>query len=309
MADRTWPGLLLVLTGTICWGVGGTVSQYLFQEADVPVTWLVSVRLLLSGAGLLFLAWMFRGRAAVVRVVRDRRALGSLILFGIFGMLGVQYTYMASISEGNAAVATLLQYSAPVFIIAWVLLRQPAEVTKREGTAVMMALSGTFLLLTNGSVSALSVPVPAVLWGLLSGAALAFYTLYAGPLLREWGSMTVIGWAMLIGGAAVAFLHPPWQIDTSAWTLTVLAYFLFVVFFGTMLAFWFYLESLRFLKPQVTSVLGSMEPLSAVVTSIVWLQIAFGGWQMLGGALILGMTFYLTLGKPPEKAGQEEETA
>ena len=35
-----------------------------------------------------------------------------MILFGLFGMLAVQYTYFASIKEGNAAVATLLQYLA-----------------------------------------------------------------------------------------------------------------------------------------------------------------------------------------------------
>ena len=44
-----------------------------------------------------------------------------MILFGLFGMLAVQYTYFASIKEGNAAVATLLQYLAPIFITVYLL--------------------------------------------------------------------------------------------------------------------------------------------------------------------------------------------
>ncbi|SUM34987.1 multidrug ABC transporter permease [Staphylococcus gallinarum] len=38
-------------------------------------------------------------------------------------MLLVQYSYMASINYGNAAVATLLQYIAPLYIIIWYVLR------------------------------------------------------------------------------------------------------------------------------------------------------------------------------------------
>ena len=46
-----------------------------------------------------------------------------MILFGLFGMLAVQYTYFASIKEGNAAVATLLQYLAPIFITVYLLFK------------------------------------------------------------------------------------------------------------------------------------------------------------------------------------------
>ena len=47
----------------------------------------------------------------------------TLIIYSLFGMLIVQYAYMASINEGNAAVATLLQYIAPVYIILWFAFR------------------------------------------------------------------------------------------------------------------------------------------------------------------------------------------
>ena len=42
-------GILLVLIGAICWGVGGTISQKLFQQYGIDVNWLVTVRLLISG--------------------------------------------------------------------------------------------------------------------------------------------------------------------------------------------------------------------------------------------------------------------
>ena len=295
--QKRWIGFVLVLLGASFWGVGGTVSQRLFQEDGISVEWLVSIRLLIAGIIMIFLSLLSKNRDKVFHIWTDKKAIMQLIIFGIFGMLAVQYTYMASISLGNAAVATLLQYLAPIFILIYLVLSKITKLKTRDIIAVTLALAGTFLLLTNGSVSSLSVPFSSVIWGVLSGIALAFYTLYAGRLLTKWGSLNVIGGAMIIGGAGLAIIHPPWDVDMSSWTTDTVLFLIFVVIFGTMFAFWFYLESLKFLKPQETSLLGSAEPLAAIVTSVLWLQIPYGAYQMLGTALILSMVIYLSVSK------------
>ncbi len=208
-----------------------------------------------------------------------------MIIFGLLGMLAVQYTYMASINHGNAAVATLLQYLAPVMIIVYLLLRKLTIFTKQDLMTVTLALLGTFLLLTNGAISGLSVPVISIFWGILSGVALAFYTLYAIPLLKEFDSLVVVGWAMAIGGVTLSFIHPPWQADFSNFTAEIYMYLIFVIIFGTMFAFWFYIESLQYLSPKETSLIGNLEPLSAVLTMVVWLGEPFGFFSMVGYGL------------------------
>ncbi|WP_027847337.1 DMT family transporter [Marinococcus halotolerans] len=292
---RRLAGFLLVISGASLWGIGGTVSQYIFETYRLPVEWLVAVRLLLSGILLLTISLMLGNKEKVTGVWKQKKSAGAVLIFGLFGMLAVQYTYMASIESGNAAVATLLQYLAPVFILAYLLAVRHTYWNIRDTGAVLMGLAGTFLLLTNGELSGLSVPTEAVVWGLLSGAALAFYTLYAGPLLAAWGSMNVIGWAMTVGGAAVSFLHAPWDIAWESWTWSVAGSVIFVVIFGTMIAFWFYLESLKYLKPQETSILGCLEPLSAILASVWWLHVPFGLYQSVGACLILAMVVYLSL--------------
>ncbi|GEK59549.1 putative transporter YdeD [Marinococcus halophilus] len=271
------------------------MSQYIFETHHLPVEWLVAVRLLLSGLLLLTISLMLGNKGKVTGIWRQKKSAVSVIIFGLFGMLAVQYTYMASIESGNAAVATLLQYLAPAFILAYLLAVRHTYWNIRDTGAVLIGLSGTFLLLTNGQLAGLSVPPAAVIWGVLSGMALAFYTLYAGPLLAAWGSMNVIGWAMTIGGAAVSFLHAPWDAEWESWTWSVAGSVIFVVIFGTMIAFWFYLESLKYLKPQETSILGCLEPLAAILASVWWLHVPFGLYQSLGACLILGMVVYLSL--------------
>ncbi|EFI67367.1 putative transport protein [Lysinibacillus fusiformis ZC1] len=288
-------GFLLVILGASFWGIGGTVAQRLFQQDNLEVGWLVSSRLLLAGLLLIAIYKMTHRHESIFVIWRTKQNAFRQILFSILGMLAVQYTYMMSIAIGNSAVATLLQYLAPLFIIAYYFLTRQSPLTKQDGIAVSLTLVGTFLLLTNGSFSTLSVPFMAVLWGILSGLSVAFYTIYAVPLLQQFHSLLVVGWSMILGGIVMSIAHPPWAIDLSDWTFSTIAYFLFIVIFGTMLAFWFYIASLHYLSPKESSLLGSLEPLMAVITSVWWLKIAFGGYQFIGTLLILLMILYLTV--------------
>ncbi|MFC5713632.1 DMT family transporter [Thalassorhabdus alkalitolerans] len=290
-------GLLLVIIGATLWGLGGTVSQKLFQQYSVDVNWLVAIRLLIAGLLLLTVQYLLKDRAQIIGVWKKRRTAFPLIIFGLLGMLAVQYTYMASIHHGNAAVATLLQYLAPIMIIFYLLLRRQMILTRKDILTVSLALGGCFLLLTNGSISQLAVPPLAIIWGVLSGVALAFYTLYAVPLLKQFDSLVIVGWAMFIGGLALSTFHPPWQMGDVSLTLEGYIYLGFVILFGTMIAFWFYIESLQSLLPKETSLLGSLEPLAAVLATVFWLQEPFGLFQWIGTACIIGMIFMLALGK------------
>ncbi|WP_411809757.1 DMT family transporter [Bacillus inaquosorum] len=298
-------GLFYVITGATCWGIGGTVAKKLFQDDQVDVNWLVTIRLLTAGVLLLMLQLFRKNRSQVIVIWKNKASAGQLLIFGLFGMLAVQYTYMASIQHGNAAVATLLQYLSPVIVIIYSVLRKRTALTKQDIITVLLALAGCFFLLTNGSISQLSVPEIAVVWGVLSGFAAAFYTLYAVGLLNKFDSLVVVGWAMIIGGFALSFIHPPWQMDFKSLTAQTYVYILFVTIFGTMIAFWFYIKSLQSLSPKETSLLGSLEPLSAVVTTVVWLKEPFGFFQWVGAFCIIGITLILTLNKEPSMQSEK----
>ncbi|MGR6761864.1 EamA family transporter [Paenibacillus sp. T2-29] len=288
-------GLFLVITGAIFWGISGTVAKKLFLQIDV--NWLVTTRLLIAGVLLLALQFLIKDRTQIWGVWKNRKTAFQLIVYGLVGMLAVQYTYMASIQSGNAAVATLLQYLAPVMIIIYLVLRKHLVFTRKDLSAIFLALVGCFFLLTNGSISQLSVPKIAIVWGLLSAVALAFYTLYAIPLLKQYDSLVIVGWAMVIGGFGLSLIHPPWQIDFKSLTLETYLYLAFVIIFGTMIAFWFYIESLQSLSPKETSFLSSLEPLAAVLTTVFWLKEPFGFFQWIGVLCIIGLILLLAFNK------------
>lgn len=292
-------GIVLVLTGATLWGISGTVAQFLFQEKGFSTEWLTVIRLLVAGVVLLSIAHL-KERKKVWAVWRSKNGAMSIILFGILGMLAVQYTYFAAIEHGNAATATILQYLAPAIITCYLALRSRRLPSFTIILSVVIAIIGTFLLVTGGKLQSLSISGWAVFWGIASAFALSFYTLQPLRLLADWGAKIVVGWGMLIGGVTFSFIHPPWQVQGD-WTLSSVAAVLFVIIFGTIIAFYFYLESTTYIAASKVSLLASVEPLSATFLSILWFHIPFGLAEWVGTILILATITVLSIVKDDRK--------
>ncbi|MDY5365346.1 DMT family transporter, partial [Mitsuokella jalaludinii] len=142
-------GILLALTGAVLWGGSGVAGQYVLQDCAFSTEWLVGVRLILSGA-LLLLIDFAAYRQDLLTVFRERRDCLETIAFAVLGMLGVQYTYFATIKFSNAATGTILQYLMPVVIVAWTALHTRRRPPAGELFCVALAVLGTFLLVTHG---------------------------------------------------------------------------------------------------------------------------------------------------------------
>lgn len=286
-------GLWMVIVAATMWGLSGTAAQWVFQQKHVGTEWLVCVRMMISGICLLAFA-SFRG-VPLFHIWRDRSSWMLLILFSLVGMLGVQYTYFLSIAYGNAAAATLLQYLAPIYIVLYFFMRDRKRPSVPVWSALILAICGTFLLLTNGKLRELNISFLSFFWGMVSGLLLAFYTICSAKLLKKWNSLIIVGWAMVIGGVtiipAVDSLFAPF-VTLDFQTMIVIS---FIVICGTLLAFLLFVESVRHLSPTESSILSSVEPLSAIVASMLFLQVSFGFYQTIGSILIIATV--LVLGK------------
>ena len=284
-------GILLGLTAAILWGVGGTLGQYLFQEKNINVEWLITVRLLISGAGLLILAQMTNSN--IFLIWSNKKDILQLIVFSIIGMLGVQYTYFAAIKHSNAATATVLQFAGPIMIAIYLGFKHKRLPKKLEFLAIFLAVIGTFLLVTHGKVSTLSISGLALFFGIASAVTLAIYTLQPKDLLAKYDSAVVVGWAMFIAGIAFSFVRAPWKID-GIWDVYTFSSLTFIIIFGTLIAFYAYLSAVKMIGAQKTSLLASAEPLVAVILSVMWLKTPFSAIDWVGTFCIISTVFLLT---------------
>lgn len=285
-------GMALAVTGSVLWGASGIAGQYLLQDWGVTAEWLSMVRMF--GAGLLLLAVgaLHRG-GDVFRIWREGKTALGLILFGVIGMVGVQYTYFMAIALSNAAAATILQYTMPILVILWTALTERRRPTGREVAALILAVGGTVLLVTRGEWGTFAISPAALIWGLLSAVGAAFYTIQPRTLIRRWYPPIVVGWGMILGGSSLTPLAVGMNLPAEA-DLAFYGALAFVVVFGTAMSFCLYIASVAFIEPSETSLLNSMEPLSSIFFSVLLLGMTFGIAELIGAACIIGAVAVVT---------------
>lgn len=282
------------------WGVSGTCGQFLFQQRGISVEWLMSARMLGAGS-LLLLTAVIQKDKDILGIWKDKTSRKKLLIFGIFGMLTVQYSYFAAIKYSNAATATILQFSAPVLIALYLALRHAQRLSVFEYLAILLAVTGTFLLVTHGNIHTLNISPFAFILGMASAVSLAVYTLLPGELLKKHTALSVIGWGLFIGGIAISCVKAPWHPD-GVWDVYTYANAFFVVIFGTLLPFYMYLKAVQMIGGQKASLLTSAEPLSATLIAVAWLGISFKAIDWVGALFIIATVFMLSMKKATAQA-------
>jgi drug/metabolite transporter (DMT)-like permease len=288
-------GILMIVIGSILWGTTGSLTEWVLANTELTVPFILTVRLIISGLGILvFLAMK---KEDVFTVIKTPYWRNQLILFSIFGMVGLQFTFSYAIETSNAVVATLLQFSAPIFVVLYVSLSYKKFPPRYQIIGIAGTLAGLFLLLTNGSIGKILVSTEALLWGLAVGVTFAFYTLYPARLMKEWSVLAIVGWSMLFGGIMLGVVNQVWRSDQ--WSLIIqpqgILIMAILIIFGTM-AFLLFLSSMKHITAIETSILSSMEPLTVMVISIIWFDRMLGSVQLLGAVLMLVFVTWLSIG-------------
>lgn len=284
MTDRQ-KGIACAVTGGVFWGGSGVAGQYLLQDAAFATEWIVTVRLIFGGLILLAMDAM-QHHGEIFHVWQSRRNALELLFFALFGLMAVSYTYFASIRYGNAAAATVLQYLMPAFMVIYATLRYRKAPSGVQVGCVVLAMLGTFFLVTHGDMGTMSIPLPALLWGIGAAVTGAIYTIAPKRMIREWRASLIVGWGMLIGGVATVLVLQP-SFLSGTWTATSALALSYLVLFGTVAAFGLYLNSTKYIQPSEAGVLASVEPLTAIVLSVVLFGTHFVVMDFLGSACIL----------------------
>ncbi|PFK40695.1 EamA family transporter [Bacillus cereus] len=297
-------GLIMIITGATLWGLSGPMIQWLFQHTKISSIDFLVIRLLL--AGVFILCFLLVKKQNIFRIWQQPRHLLQLIIFSILGMLGAQYAFIETVHISNAVTATLFQFLGPVLITVYVAIQYKKLPSTMQVLAIVAALTGTYFIITNGSVQNIVLSKEAILFGLLTAIGFAFYTLHPASLIKKWGTTLIIGWGMLIGGIALSIYNRSfeWKHLSQTFTIPTFSMLILIIISGT-LSFLLYIGSLKYLSATETSILSSIEPLVAAVVSIAWLKESFGAYQLLGGVCIVIAVIFLTM---PEKEAEPSFT-
>ena len=289
--EKKLQGMILASLAASLWAISGISGEILFKKFNFSSDWLVSTRTLVSGI-LLFIIVTFIEKKSVLKPLKNKRDCAGIILFGSAGMYLVQYTYFKTIELSNVSIATILQFTAPFFIFIYESIKNKNIPSVSTVLLLFMTILGVVFIATKGNFSNLSVSLEALLLGLVSAIMIAFYSIFPKRLLKKYGSITVVGWGMIVGSIISNVVHPIWKIEGEVNTNSIIQVII-VVILGTSIAYLIYIASLNYISSSLAGILTAFEPVLAAILSIVIFGLKFSFIEIIGFVLVFVSIFIL----------------
>ena len=285
--SRNWALFLVGMSG-ICWASSGIAAQDFFSHSNKNPFELTNFRM--CGAGILMLVILIlRGKLkfSILRMNRKPKLWIYLFIYGLIGIVMVQFTYFQAISIGGAAATTVILSATPAIVVIWDSLWNKKFPSKIEIAAVILAIVGVFLIVTGGDPTKILVPLSCVFWSLASGISFAFSMIFGKVLFAEKVNpefMTTLG--MLIGGLLTFLLIDDFDL-TPFFEREVIFDIAWIVILGTAIAFFIFNAGLKYLTPEESALTEMTEPVAAVVLSYFVFGAAFDFIEYCGMILVL----------------------
>lgn len=285
-------GVIVTLLSAFFWGFSSACAQYLFEIKHIAPEWLVVARLLISGVLLLSYS-AYKQKNEILVIFTNKKDTLTLIFYSIFGLFACQYTYYLTIDLSNAAIATILQYTSPIFIMIFMAITNKTMPNFREILALICVVLGVFILATHANPSTLVIPLKAVIIGLLSALCILVYSITPIKINKRYGILTCLGLGLTISGIIAGVFGKAWNLNGIN-DMSGFGALLGVVICGTVLSFSLYMKGLSILGPTKASLIASIEPVSSAFFIWIWLGVRFVTLDFVGFFLIILSTIILS---------------
>jgi len=278
-------GLVLALGSAVAFGGSGPVAKPLIDAGVDP---LQVAFLRVAGAAVILLPLAVRHLGAL-------RHPGRIVAYGLFAVAGVQACYFAAISRIPVGVALLVEYFAPVLVLAFVrvVLRRRVPATALIGVVfAVVGLANVVEVWSGARFDPLGL-------ALALGAACCQVVYFVGsegggPAPVSPTAMLSVG--LLVAAAALALIAHPWTLP---WP--VLAHptpvrgvavpgWLLVAWLGvisTVAAYLTGIAAVRRLSAPVASTVACLEAVLAALLAWLLLGQSMSAVQVAGGVLVL----------------------
>ena len=292
-------GYFLVIFASVSWGFIGVFNRML---ASTGIN--VWTRMCIRNTGSLVLCLVLFSifKRSVFRI--NPRHLPMFFCSGVLGIVGATVTYMSCQMMCSLAVAGILLYLAPTFVVLASAVLWKAPLTPRRVAAVVLALIGCAFVsgVVGGSLTA---SLPGLLLGIGSGLCYGGYTIFSHYNLARYDAYTSFFWSIAMAGlVSLAGFNAQEMATVFSQPKGILGA-LGLVVIGTVLPFLTYTIGLTAIESGLASVIANVEPVTAAVLGVVLFHETLTVWTMVGIVLVLTAAVMLAVG---EKKKVQEAT-
>ncbi len=297
----------MVLTAAVCFVLNAGVSRVVLRAGVDPAT-LTTIRV--TGAVVVLVLWASTLLPSRLRPPRGRQLLLVLVM-GVVGVAGLQWTYFVAIDRLPVGLALLLEYTAPILVAVYVRVVRREDVRPRAWLALGLSMIG--LALVAQVWQGLSVDGIGVLGGLGAAVCFATYFLLGESGVSEEDPLTVVLWSFVVAAVLMNLTSPlsaldPERLTTvtdllgglSQWSAPLWALLAWVVVLGTVTPFALELYALQTLPATIVVGVAMFEPVGVTVLGWAWFGEALSPVQLAGSAaVVVGILLAQTARRAP----------
>lgn len=278
-------GVILTFLGAIFWGISGVLGEYLLNVSKIDSLWVISNRLFYSGLFMILFLY-FKQHKEIFNVFKSKTDIFRLVNFAFLGLVICQATYFLAIKYTNAGTATVLQYLGPTMIMVYYCIVKRKLPKLNEVLAIVLSLLGIVMIATHFNFDSIIISKEGLFWGIFSALGLTIYNILSINLIKKYGSMLTVGWGLFLSGIIVQIVTKSFYIPNN-FSIIDLVCMLGVVVIGTIVSFTLYLQGVTLIGAVKGSIIACVEPIAAIVFSMILIGTHFGFYDIIGSAIIL----------------------
>ena len=273
-------------------GLNASTSKVVMSSGITPEE-IVIFRSLATALGAGIALFLTNRKAFAV----TRHEWRGLILFGIFGVALMQWSYSNAVKNLPIGIALLIEYTAIVIVPLVSLWLFKEKVLPRLWFAIVMVLGGLVVVsrIWDGGLN----PV-GLMFAVMASLFLSFYFLMGEHVLKKRDTLSTLFYSMCISGLFWLIVTPWWnfkpdiliqevsltgnldQVEVPLWAMLA-----WIGVFGSFLPMLFSFLALVHLSATSVGVISTGETVMAFFFAWAWLNEKIDGIQALGGVLVV----------------------
>lgn len=254
-----------------------SIDPLILSQTRAGFSFLLLLPILLTGRG-----WR--------RLKLPRADLIQCVLLGTMGVAVSNYFYYVAIQRTNVAIAIIVQYTAPVWVLLYVVARGQQKLSLQKVAAVVLAVAGIVLvigIIGGRTGTPLRLDSYGFIAALLASFSFAFYNVAGHNVLARHDRWLVLLWTLISASVCWLFLNPPWKVAEAHYAAAEWIFLFIFSMLSVLGPFSLYFHGLQYLEPTRAIIASCLEPVFSILLAAVFLGELLRPVQTLGILLVL----------------------
>ncbi|MBN3556565.1 EamA family transporter [Fictibacillus nanhaiensis] len=298
MPYQTKLAFLYVAIGASLWGI---IGSFVKELTLAGFTSLQIVFLRAASAFLLFLAWIVVKNPGLLRI--HLKDIWYFLGTGVLSVSFFNWCYFTTIQTSSLAIAAILLYTAPAFVLVISALVFKEPLTRQK----LVALASTFFgcTLVSGLFSAqIELSMLSLLIGLGAGFGYSLYSIFGKLASRKYETLTISIYTFFFAMLALFPISGITSTDIQVFSPSVVMNVIGLGLFPTVFAYWFYTQGLQQIDASKASIVSTIEPVVATLMGVILFKESISFVQGIGILFVLGSVLLIQ-----ERTGKSVQTS